>query len=160
MRRNLAENGHSTVPGFVKRRIFKRVFLDGGNANPLFLIGDPKQAIYGFRGADVVSYLQAVESAGTRAGLATNWRSDAPLVRALDTVFEGGVFLPATVIGRGGFSPAQPVAPAPVAPESLGITGRSLEALYYVCQGLPNKSIARPMGIEEGMRMLRDASGR
>ncbi|GAA4727946.1 UvrD-helicase domain-containing protein [Actinomycetospora chibensis] len=55
----------------------------------LTFIGDPKQAIYAFRGADVVSYLQAVETAGTREGLTTNWRSDEPLVRALDTVFGG-----------------------------------------------------------------------
>lgn len=76
--------------------------------------------------------------------------SDGLFRRALDTVFQGSVFLPASVIGRGGFSPASPAAPAAVSPESLGITGRSLEALYYVCQGLPNKTIARHMGIEEG----------
>lgn len=69
--------------------------------------------------------------------------------RALDTVFQGSIFLPANVIGRGGFSPV-PAAPARVTAESLGIGGRSLEVLYYVCQGLPNKSIARNMGIEEG----------
>ncbi|HZF96502.1 MAG TPA: response regulator transcription factor [Allosphingosinicella sp.] len=67
--------------------------------------------------------------------------------RALDTVFQGSIFLPANVIGRGGFTPA---AAAPLTAESLGIGGRSLEVLYYVCQGLPNKSIARNMGIEEG----------
>jgi two-component system nitrate/nitrite response regulator NarL len=71
--------------------------------------------------------------------------------RALDTVFQGSIFLPANVIGRGGFSPPAPAAPPPpVAAESLGISGRALEVLYYVCQGLPNKSIARNMGIEEG----------
>ncbi|HEY0011295.1 MAG TPA: response regulator transcription factor [Allosphingosinicella sp.] len=71
--------------------------------------------------------------------------------RALDTVFQGSIFLPANVIGRGGFTPAAAAAaPAPVSAESLGIGGRSLEVLYYVCQGLPNKSIARNMGIEEG----------
>ena len=70
--------------------------------------------------------------------------------RALDTVFQGSVFLPASVIGRGGFSPARPSEPAPVSAESLGVSGRALEALYWVCQGLPNKSIARHMGIEEG----------
>jgi exodeoxyribonuclease V beta subunit len=55
----------------------------------LVLIGDPKQAIYAFRGADVVSYLDATEAAGGHATLARNWRSDAPLLRALDTVFNG-----------------------------------------------------------------------
>lgn len=70
--------------------------------------------------------------------------------RALDTVFQGSIFLPANVIGRGGFTPAAAAAPATVSAESLGIGGRSLEVLYYLCQGLPNKSIARNMGIEEG----------
>jgi exodeoxyribonuclease V beta subunit len=55
----------------------------------LVLIGDPKQAIYAFRGADVVSYLDATEAAGGHATLARNWRSDEPLLRALDTVFNG-----------------------------------------------------------------------
>ena len=87
---------------------------------------------------------------GASGYIVKDMESDGLFRRALDTVFSGSIFLPANVIGRGGFSPAQPVAPAPVSPESLGITGRSLEALYYVCQGLPNKTIARHMGIEEG----------
>jgi two-component system nitrate/nitrite response regulator NarL len=87
---------------------------------------------------------------GASGYILKDMESDGLFRRALDTVFQGSIFLPASVIGRGGFSPAQPAAPAPVAPESLGITGRALEALYYVCQGLPNKSIARHMGIEEG----------
>ncbi|MEU7906320.1 UvrD-helicase domain-containing protein [Actinoplanes sp. NPDC049118] len=53
----------------------------------LILIGDPKQAIYAFRGADVVSYLSAAGTAGTHATLAVNWRSDQPLITALDTVY-------------------------------------------------------------------------
>ncbi len=47
----------------------------------LILIGDPKQAIYAFRGADVFSYLDAVQEADSVRTLATNWRSDAALVR-------------------------------------------------------------------------------
>jgi two-component system nitrate/nitrite response regulator NarL len=87
---------------------------------------------------------------GASGYILKDMESDGLFRRALDTVFQGSIFLPASVIGRGGFSPALPAAPAPVSPDSLGITGRTLEALYYVCQGLPNKSIARHMGIEEG----------
>ncbi|THJ08853.1 exodeoxyribonuclease V subunit beta, partial [Nocardioides sp.] len=49
----------------------------------MVLIGDPKQAIYGFRGGDVVTYLTAARAATTQATLATNRRSDEPLVRSL-----------------------------------------------------------------------------
>ncbi|MFD6176959.1 MULTISPECIES: UvrD-helicase domain-containing protein [unclassified Isoptericola] len=55
----------------------------------MVLIGDPKQAIYAFRGADVVAYLEAREEASTFATLGTNWRSDGPLLHALGTVLEG-----------------------------------------------------------------------
>jgi len=52
----------------------------------LTFIGDPKQAIYAFRGADVDSYLDARLAAGTRSTLDTNFRSDAPLLAGLATV--------------------------------------------------------------------------
>ncbi len=55
----------------------------------LVLIGDPKQAIYAFRGGDVVTYLAARADATTTATLGRNWRSDAPLLRGLETVLRG-----------------------------------------------------------------------
>ncbi len=55
----------------------------------LILIGDPKQAIYAFRGGDVFTYLVAARTAGTRSTLADNWRSDAPLVAALESLMGG-----------------------------------------------------------------------
>ena len=53
----------------------------------LVLIGDPKQAIYAFRGADVVTYLDASSAAGARATLGRSWRSDEPLMRGLEHLF-------------------------------------------------------------------------
>lgn len=55
----------------------------------LILIGDPKQAIYGFRGGDVFSYLDAAEHADHHATLTRNWRSDAPVVNGLAELFGG-----------------------------------------------------------------------
>jgi exodeoxyribonuclease V beta subunit len=55
----------------------------------MVLIGDPKQAIYAFRGGDVVTYLAAAETATTRATLGVNRRSDAALVERLQVVLRG-----------------------------------------------------------------------
>jgi exodeoxyribonuclease V beta subunit len=69
-------------------RIFHRVY--GGSGAPLVLIGDPKQSIYAFRGADVFSYLRAAQDASGRAWtLDTNWRSSPRMIQAVNTLFEG-----------------------------------------------------------------------
>lgn len=67
--------------------IFKRIGAE--QDYPLFLIGDPKQAIYSFRGADVFAYLNAGKSVTPEKmhTLGTNFRSDAALVKAVSTLF-------------------------------------------------------------------------
>ena len=50
----------------------------------MVLIGDPKQAIYGFRGGDVVTYLKAAATASEKRALGRNWRSDPTLVESLN----------------------------------------------------------------------------
>jgi exodeoxyribonuclease V beta subunit len=55
----------------------------------MVLIGDPKQAIYAFRGGDVVTYLGAATTATTRATLDINRRSDGDLVDRLQVVLRG-----------------------------------------------------------------------
>jgi len=87
--------------------------------------------------------------AGASGYILKDMDSEGLFRRALDTVFQGNIFLPGSVIGRGGFSPTPAVAPSSVSAESIGVTGRALEVLYYLCQGLPNKAIANRMGIEE-----------
>jgi exodeoxyribonuclease V beta subunit len=54
----------------------------------LVLIGDPKQAVYAFRGADVYAYLDAADHAAARPTLRTNWRSDQGLLNAYDALFD------------------------------------------------------------------------
>lgn len=67
--------------------IFNSIYAD--NSLPLFLIGDPKQAIYSFRGADVFAYLQARcgLSADIEFTMKENWRSTPALVEAVNLVF-------------------------------------------------------------------------
>lgn len=54
----------------------------------LFLIGDPKQSIYGFRNADIFAYLKAVNDVSCRYTLGTNWRSEKELIKAVNCIFE------------------------------------------------------------------------
>ena len=56
---------------------------------PFIVVGDPKQSIYRFRGADVFAYLAARRSATGRLHLDRNWRSVPPLVEAVNAVFSG-----------------------------------------------------------------------
>jgi exodeoxyribonuclease V beta subunit len=72
-------------------RIFDLLYrvADNDPAHGLFLIGDPKQSIYGFRGADIHSYLSARRAtAGRHYQLGTNYRSTAQLVAAVNRLFE------------------------------------------------------------------------
>ncbi|MDX6364927.1 MAG: exodeoxyribonuclease beta subunit [Nocardioidaceae bacterium] len=55
----------------------------------LIVIGDPKQAIYAFRGGDVVTYLGASDEAESLDTLGVNWRSDEGLLAAFGAVFRG-----------------------------------------------------------------------
>src|SRR4029077_11924129 len=72
----------------VQYQVFRHLFGDG--AAPLFLIGDPKQAIFQFRGADVYSYLRARRDAQRQHTLTENHRSDPALIEAVNRVFERG----------------------------------------------------------------------
>ncbi len=120
----------------VQWNIFKRIFFESPDAeNRLFVIGDPKQAIYGFRGADVDTYIDArrailearEESAPVR--LRQNFRSTATMIaaynrlldqRAPSPFFTGAIQYDAPVeCGRPGRaledSRGEPVAPIQIA---------------------------------------------
>ena len=72
--------------------IFRKIFVDGGAHGGLYLIGDPKQAIYSFRGADVHAYLKARERIATpanpRIDLVENFRSTEPMIEAINAILD------------------------------------------------------------------------
>ncbi|RRJ85213.1 exodeoxyribonuclease V subunit beta [Aestuariirhabdus litorea] len=69
-------------------RIFSRLYGQGRDGETgLLMIGDPKQAIYSFRGADIFTYMQARESAQGTFGMETNWRSTRAMVDAVNALF-------------------------------------------------------------------------
>jgi exodeoxyribonuclease V beta subunit len=70
----------------VQYEIFRNVYLGSGAV--LFLIGDPKQAIYAFRGADVFAYMRAKDDTGGEPRtLGINRRSDPSLITGLNVLF-------------------------------------------------------------------------
>lgn len=71
----------------VQYGIFRSIF--GGRDSILFFIGDPKQAIYGFRGADIFAYMEASRDVRFRFTLGENWRSEPDLVAATNAIFAG-----------------------------------------------------------------------
>jgi len=72
--------------------IFKRIFHQSGGANIFYLIGDPKQAIYSFRGADIYTYLHAQkvvqDAGGDLLQLDKNYRSSADVIDAYNHLFD------------------------------------------------------------------------
>lgn len=67
--------------------IFKNVFIDGGH--PVYFVGDPKQAIYKFRGGDIYTYNKAKKriSKNNHHNLNKNWRSLPNLVSVFNFLF-------------------------------------------------------------------------
>src|SRR5690606_30831199 len=68
-------------------KIFDRVFGSGSDAPALFLVGDPKQAIYGFRGGDVHTYLAARATAHEAPPLGHNFRSRPSVLAAIEALY-------------------------------------------------------------------------
>jgi exodeoxyribonuclease V beta subunit len=122
----------------VQYRIFESIYRIGDNdpETGLFLIGDPKQAIYAFRGADIYTYLRAREAtAGRLHTLGTNFRSSHAMVGAVNHIFQHAESRPN---GRGAFLFREPSGenPVPFMPvesqgrkESLQLAGRTVAAL-------------------------------
>lgn len=111
--------------------IFERVFgpdRDGGSPfpNSLFLIGDPKQAIYGFRGGDVHTYLAAAGQAEQAPPLRRNFRSRPSLLRAVEALYRRAG-ADAFVDARIGFLAVEPG--GVVADDALLRAGRRAPAL-------------------------------
>jgi exodeoxyribonuclease V beta subunit len=114
----------------VQTRIFDRLYriADNDRATGLLLIGDPKQSIYGFRGADIHSYLQVRRATeGRHYALGTNHRSTAAVVAAVNHLLahpeqrEGeGAFMYRRAAAEPGGPPDNPLPFVPVAARGRG----------------------------------------
>jgi len=70
----------------IQYSVFKHIY-QGREHGGLIMIGDPKQAIYSFRGSDIFTYIQAKSDAVDHYTLSTNWRSTPELIEAVNSVF-------------------------------------------------------------------------
>ncbi len=114
-------------------------------AATLVLIGDPKQAIYGFRGGDVHTYRLAVEQAGTVTTLGVNHRSDPEVVEGVGLLFSGvalgeGIVAPpveaarsSALVGRAG------------TPWQRGVQVRAVESEHATHPSVAGRAITRDL---------------
>ena len=123
--------------------IFSRLF--GQGTHHLYLIGDPKQAIYRFRGADIHSYLEARRSVDRRLTLDTNFRSHPQLVKTVNHLLEG------SVIGSTAYLPVR--SPEPFVGERLVEAQSEQPGLIY-CQ-LDPTSESSAWSFSEAQRHIR-----
>ncbi|MGN0883863.1 MAG: UvrD-helicase domain-containing protein [Candidatus Spyradosoma sp.] len=167
----------------VQWEIFERVFVR--KKKPFFVVGDPKQAIYEFRGGDVFTYRAArerirAESPGNELALGTNWRSTPEAIAAFNELFgfdaRVGDFKGARIGGHLEFRETRPPAEkgaagaAPAAFLRVGFPGngdaarkairrRLVEDVKALVdgQGVPARSVAVLVGKNSEAETLREA---
>ncbi|HIJ86876.1 MAG TPA: exodeoxyribonuclease V subunit beta [Desulfuromonadales bacterium] len=152
----------------IQYKIFRALFTEG--SVPLFLIGDPKQAIYSFRGADIYAYLEAKDDVPKEHHhtMTLNWRSSAGLVEAVNHLFSMNREHPFVLDGLSYPAVNVPVAAAGEAQE-LFVAGRDaspLQIWFFSREGSEGKAIplkrAHPAIVQavtdEIVVLLRDAS--
>ena len=111
----------------------------------LVVVGDPKQAIYSFRGGDVHNYLAAVDSADDRRSLVTNFRSDGSVVTAMNLLAEGAELGHPDIV----YTPVQ--TPPSLAARSLQLDGAAVPGLWV-------RSVTHPDRAEDSVSMSKIAT--
>lgn len=129
----------------VQYAIMQSVFMkkDDRNDHTIFYIGDPKQAIYSFRGADIHAYLRAQKSVYERYTMTSNWRSEQTLITALNVLF--GKPSKAFVYDDIGYTPVG--RPCELKTELLRIEGEDAAGLHWWF--IPARDDGKPIGVTD-----------
>ncbi|WP_428624457.1 UvrD-helicase domain-containing protein, partial [Sedimenticola sp.] len=132
----------------VQYGIFHRLFVQ--HPGILFLVGDPKQAIYSFRGADIFAYLRASADAAKRYTLDVNWRSVPPLIDTINHLFDqpqGGFLFPQIP-----FQPSRPAERLPMQLTEAGEKGACFRIGFI--PGKPSKEQASQLAVDWTVREI------
>ena len=136
----LIDESQDTDP--LQWKIFRAIFADSPE-HRLYLIGDPKQAIYGFRGADVNTYLATAKTPNCKEySLDTNWRSESALVTAVNTVFESAGKSVAFVEEQISFEPVKAANKADAEPLVFPPDGQRPPPFQVWCWSADNGSLS------------------
>lgn len=122
-------------------------------AGALFTVGDPKQSIYRFRRADIATFLGMGTRFDNQVTLSTNFRSSAPVLEWINTVF--GVMITADGHRQPSFGPLAPRSDRPVWDDTFG------PAISVIGQGhiAGSAEDARIAESHDIARLIRDATG-
>lgn len=134
----------------VQTAVLQRLF-DPSQLSFVF-VGDPKQAIYAFRGANISAYLEMRDRASRVHTLSTNWRSSAIMVETLNRVFSNH----SAIFHKAGIEYV-PVAASPAAPPGLQRDGRELRpfALLRGPEGSTQAQLRQSLA-EQSARYIQD----
>jgi len=110
--------------------ILKAIYYHQENA-ALYMIGDPKQAIYGFRGGDIFAYLSARNDCDYQWLMDTNWRSSAEMITGYNRLFYGNKLSDEAKDVFGYQIPYLPVKASPKAQEKV-FADSQFNALQFV----------------------------
>jgi exodeoxyribonuclease V beta subunit len=125
------------------------IFSNAFEGCPLFLIGDPKQSIFRFRGADIHAYLRAAKAATRKYTLLENYRSTPAYVKAVDALFTRAsdpFVVPESAIGF----PKVKAALNPQPPGGLAADGRTAMEWWWVDKSLgkTQKLVAKDLALK------------
>ena len=121
----------------------------------LFFVGDPKQSIYRFRGADIATFLEARDwvnrqPRGRTEGLGTNFRSSAPIIEWVNAVF--GRLIEPSRGSQPEYAPLDAVrAPVPRGPAVTVLGARAVE--------IPGRAYAEELRRREAASVARAVAG-
>jgi exodeoxyribonuclease V beta subunit len=138
----------------VQYDIFNKVYPADSRETSLMMIGDPKQAIYAFRGADLYAYIRAREQvpAGSRYTLQKNFRSTPELIDAINRLFSPEHETPFL---EDKISYHRIEAGNPDLSGSYEMYGKkAVPVKIFSCQGIHSKSTLTPLYLRETARQV------